>query len=135
MNEQSVMTALALERKRYSALTEVMELTEELSQALQRQDQVSVQMFLRMRQEPVNQLREYQALERKQQAELSEEDAQELKGLLSGDGVGQTSQAQSLARLAGQNRNLLERVLRADRQISVRLGGKKSFYQQRNRRP
>ena len=135
MNEQSVMTALALERKRYSALTEVMELTEELSQALQRQDQVSVQMFLRMRQEPVNQLREYQALERKQQAELSEEDAQELKGLLSGDGVGQTSQAQSLARLAGQNRNLLERVLRADRQISVKLGGKKSFYQQRNRRP
>ena len=135
MNEQSVMTALALERKRYSALTEVMELTEELSQALQRQDQVSVQMFLRMRQEPVNQLREYQALERKQQAELSEEDAQELKGLLSGDGVGQTSQAQSLARLAGQNRNLLERVLRADQQISVKLGGKKSFYQQRNRRP
>lgn len=135
MNEQSVMTALALERKRYSALTEVMELTEELSQALQRQDQVSVQMFLRMRQEPVNQLREYQALERKQQAELSEEDAQELKALLSGDGVGQTSQAQGLARLAGQNRNLLERVLRADRQISVRLGGKKSFYQQRNHRP
>ena len=135
MNEQSVMTALALERKRYSALTEVMELTEELSRALQRQDQVSVQMFLRMRQEPVNQLREYQALERKQQAELSEEDAQELKGLLSGDGVGQTSQAQSLARLAGQNRNLLERVLRADRQISVRLRSKKSFYQQRNRRP
>ena len=67
MNEQSVMTALALERKRYTALTEVMELTEELSQAFQRQDQVSVQMFLRMRQEPVNQLREYQALERKQQ--------------------------------------------------------------------
>lgn len=135
MNEQSVMTALALERKRYTALTEVMELTEELSQALQRQDQVSVQMFLRMRQEPVNQLREYQALERKQQAGLTEEDAQSLKELLSGDGMGQTPQAQSLARLAGQNRDLLERVLRADRQISVRLGGKKSFYHQRDRRP
>lgn len=135
MNEQSVMTALALERKRYTALTEVMELTEELSQALQRQDQVSVQMFLRMRQEPVNQLREYQALERKQQAELPEEDAQILKELLSGDGVGQTPQAQSLVRLAGQNRDLLERVLRADRQISVKLGGKKSFYHQRDRRP
>lgn len=135
MNEQSVMIALALERRRYTALSEVMELTEELSQALQRQDQVSVQMFLRMRQEPVNQLREYQALERKQQAELPEEDARNLKELLSGDGVGQTPQAQSLVRLAGQNRDLLERVLRADRQISVKLGGKKSFYHQRDRRP
>lgn len=48
MDEQVAAAALATERKRYEALSEVMELTEELSEAIQRQDQVSIRMFLGM---------------------------------------------------------------------------------------
>lgn len=131
MNQQSVMEALALERKRHEALTEAQELTDELSQALQRQDQVSVQMFLSMRQTPINRLREFQALRRKQLASLPERELGEMENLLSGAAPGQTSTEQSLSRLAGQNRHLLERVLQEDRRISTRLGGKKSFYAQK----
>lgn len=122
-DEQAIMGALSTERKRYNTLTEVMELTQELSQAIQRQDQVSVQMFLSMRQQPINQLRELQALRRKQCIMQPE-----LEALLSGAQAGQTPLAQSLVKLAEQNRGLLERIRQADRQISMRLGGKKSFY-------
>lgn len=122
-DEQAIMAAVSTERKRYNALTEVMELTQELSQAIQRQDQVSVQMFLSMRQEPINQLWELQALQRKQCIAQPG-----LEALLSGTQAGQTPIAQSLVKLAEQNRSLLERIRQADRQISIRLGGKKSFY-------
>lgn len=130
MNQQSIMEALALERKRHEALTEAQELTGELAEALQRQDQVSVQMFLSMRQEPINRLREFQALRRKQLAALPEGELREMETLLSGKAPGQTAMEQNLGRLAGQNRQLLERVIQADRRINMRLGGKKSFYAQ-----
>ena len=42
MDEKVIAAAVATERKRYTVLTEVMEITEELSDAFQRQDQVSV---------------------------------------------------------------------------------------------
>lgn len=134
MDERTIMAAMAVERKQYTALTEVMELTEELSQALQRQDQVSVQMFLSMRQESINRLREYRSLLERQCAVLSPEEGKTLRQLLSGEG-GDTSQAgKSLERLVGQNRNLLEKILHADIWISKQLGGKKSFYAQRETR-
>ena len=128
MNQQSVLEALGLERKRNEALLEARELTDELAQALQRQDQVSVQMFLSMRQEPINRLREFQALRRKQLAALPEGELGGMKQLLSGSAPGQTAAEQSLVRLAGQNRHLLEQVLQEDRRLSTRLGGRKSYY-------
>ena len=134
MDERTIMAAVAVERKRYTALTETLELTEELAQALQRQDQVSVQMFLSMRQESINRLREYRMLLERQCAILSPEEGQTLRQLLSGKG-GDVSQAgKSLEKLVGQNQNLLEKILRIDTRISKQLGGKKSFYAQREAR-
>ena len=131
MDEKVIAAAVATERKRYTVLTEVMEITEELSDAFQRQDQVSVRLFLSMRQEPINQLREYQAIQRKRCAALPDEESEVLTGEGSGDG---SEQLKALEKLAGQNRNLLERVQEADRQISMKLGGKKSYYTQRKER-
>ena len=61
MNEQTITEAHGACRRIYTALTELLELTNELSEAIQRQDQVSVQLFLSMRQEPLEQLRVYDA--------------------------------------------------------------------------
>ena len=135
MDEKVIAAAVATERKRYTVLTEVMEITEELSDAFQRQDQVSVRLFLSMRQEPINQLREYQAIQRKRCAALPDEESEVLWTVLPGEGSGDGSeQLKALEKLAGQNRNLLERVQEADRQISMKLGGKKSYYTQRKER-
>ena len=132
MDENIIAAALATERKRYTTLTEVMELTKELGDAFQRQDQVSVRLFLSMRQEPINQLREYRAIQRKRCAALPDEEGEVLWKVLTGQGSGDGSeQLQVLEKLIGQNRNLLERVLEADRQVSMKLGGKKSYYARR----
>ena len=128
MDSQVIAAALATERKCYAALTEVMELTQDLSDAVQRQDQVTVQMFLSMRQEPINQLKEYRSLQRKRCASLPEEECAALWKVLTGKGADGTGQLQDLEKVVGQNQSLLERIQQADRQVSVRLGGKKSFY-------
>ena len=130
MDSQVIAAALATERKCYAALTEVMELTQDLSDAVQRQDQVTVQMFLSMRQEPINQLKEYRSLQRKRCASLPEEESAALWKVLTGKGADGTGQLQDLEKVVGQNQSLLERIQQADRQVSVSLGGKKSFYSQ-----
>lgn len=128
MDNNVVAAALATERKCYAALTEIMELTRDLSDAVQRQDQVTVQMFLSMRQEPINQLKEYRSLQRKRCASLPEEESAALWKVLMGKGGDGTDQLQELEKLVGQNQSLLERIQQVDRQVSVKLGGKKSFY-------
>ena len=128
MDSQVIAAALATERKCYAALTEVMELTQDLSDAVERQDQVTVQMFLSMRQEPINQLKEYRSLQRKRCASLPEEESAALWKVLTGKGADGTGQLQDLEKVVGQNQSLLERIQQADRQVSVSLGGKKSFY-------
>ena len=105
-----------------------MELTGELSEAIQRQDQVSIRMFLGMRQEPINQLREYQNMRRQIQRKLSEEDGRVLRALLSSEAEGTTPMTKSLRKAVDQNRHLLDRVLKLDRQLSIKIGGDKSFY-------
>ena len=127
MDSQVIAAALATERKCYAALTEVMELTQDLSDAVQRQDQVTVQMFLSMRQEPINQLKEYRSLQRKRCASLPEEESAALWKVLTGKGADGTGQLQDLEKVVGQNQSLLERIQQGDRQVSGWVGGKKSF--------
>ena len=47
-----------LERKKYNQLSEVMDLSQQMAEALDRNDQVSVRMLLFMRQDPILQLEE-----------------------------------------------------------------------------
>lgn len=84
LTEQQLTSVLATERRIYAALSEVLELTGELSASIQRGDSVSVQLFLQLRQEPINQLREYQTNLVQQCRILPAEDRKELEGLLSG---------------------------------------------------
>ena len=47
-----------LERKKYNQLSEVMDLSRQLGEAMDRNDQVSLRMLISMRQEPILQLEE-----------------------------------------------------------------------------
>ena len=119
---------LATERRIYAALSEVLELTGELSASIQRGDSVSVQLFLQLRQEPINQLREYQTNPAQQCRILPAEDQKELEGLLSGQAPAASPAAQPLQEQLQRNRALWTRVVQADRAASGRLCGKDSFY-------
>lgn len=119
--------AAALERKMYLELTEVQDLTAELSSALDRRDQVSAQMFLGMRQEQINRLQEWKELLRKQCAALPREDGERLRQVLSGQRK-EEGDGRVLSALVNKNRALLDRVIQADRRLNRRLAGGRSFY-------
>ena len=106
LTEQQLTSVLATERRIYAALSEVLELTGELSASIQRGDSVSVQLFLQLRQEPINQLREYQTNLAQQCRILPAEDQKELEGLLSGQAPAASPAAQPLQEQLQRNRAL-----------------------------
>lgn len=128
MNEQTITEAHGACRRIYTALTELLELTNELSEAIQRQDQVSVQLFLSMRQEPLEQLRVYDARLRRLCSLLPQAEGAQLRQVLNGQSGG-TAATQGLEQTVRQNRQLLEQITRIDERINRRMGGKKSFYE------
>lgn len=91
-------------------------------------DQVSVRLFLSMRQEQINQLRDQKELLKKQCGGLPKEEGDLLRQILSGKkpaGV----EGEALSLQVERNRALLERTLQADKALSRRLAGRESFYQ------
>lgn len=130
LNDQDFQSAVAIARKMYASLSETAELTDELSQAVSRQDQVSVRMFLAMRQEEIQRLTGYQAMLHRQCSQMPGEDGTLLSQMLSGQfsGTAPSQAGEELLRQVQRNRSILERVQRADQAVSRRLGGKNSFY-------
>ncbi len=130
MNEQTITEAHGACRTMYTALSELLELTTDLSEAIQRQDQVSVQLFLSMRQEPLERLRICDAHLRRLCSSLPQAESAQLRQVLNGQSGG-TATTQGLERTVLQNRQLLEQITRMDERINRRMGGKKSFYEQK----
>ena len=133
LSQQVVSAAAVVERKIYGLLAETEELTDELARALERQDQVAVRMFLSLRQDQVDQLTEQKALLKQQCRKLPPQEGALLRQFLNGEGTPASPQEEALARQVEKNRTLLERILRADRVISRRLGGAGSFYVNREK--
>lgn len=128
LSQQVLSAATAVEKQMYLALTEVEDLTQELAQAIDRQDQVSVRMFLALRQEQIDRLTAQKALLRRQCSQLPEKDAALLHDILFGTSTSPCPGAEDLLRQVERNRTLLERVRRADQRSSRRLCGNNSFY-------
>lgn len=128
MNEQAIAAILSIERKMYAALTEVMELTGELANAIERQDQVSVEMFLSMRQEPINALMECRELLRRHCKALPPNEEELMYRFLFEEAYAEFPQAQPLEKIARQNRTLWERIMQIDRRLNLRIGRDQSFY-------
>lgn len=127
MTENAWMDLTVLERKKYNYLGEVLDLTEQMAQTLDRNDQVSVRMLLAMRQDPILHLEEVSRTGKVRQESLSSEDQERVASLLAG-AEPRGSEERMFLEQAGKTRRLLERVVELDRRISLRLAGDHSFY-------
>ena len=127
LDSRAIAAAMAVLRRSYMALSELQELTGELSQAVSRQDQVAVRMFMGMRQEQISQLTEDRAVLKRQCGQLPPDQGEQLRALLSARAC-PVPEGVALFRQAEKNRALRERVIQADAVISRRMGGEKSFY-------
>ena len=128
MDEAELQTAMQAQRAISGELTEILELTEQLKEAFSRQDQVSVELFLNLRQKSIDRVQACREELTQLLRSLPQPRQTLLRHLLSGE-VSQMPEAKPLTHLVHQNQRLLERVRQADRTLSLRAGGAQSFYQ------
>ena len=117
--------------KEYFKLLEVVRLTQELTEAVNRRDEVSVRMLLEMRQEILLELQERDRDLRENLLKMPEDEAIRLGALLNGNSPTDVDE-KALSEQLTKNQQLLAQITAMDKRISTRLGGKRSFYNSLN---
>ena len=84
MTGAQLLDAQVQEKRRYALLSELFDLTKQLAEAVDRSDEVTIQMLLSMREGPLAQMRQVEENLTRQRSSLSEEDGRRLEELLSG---------------------------------------------------
>ena len=110
-------------RKRYTKLSEVYDLTVQMGEALDRNDQTSFTMLLAMRQEPVLTLQEIEKNIRRIDKDNAPEQRQRWDALQKG-APPQDAREEMVKKQMEQNRRLIDRLLPLDQRISCVLKAK-----------
>jgi len=127
MEAPALLDALVQLKKIYTALNEALDLTRQLAEAVDRDDQVTIHMLVSMRQEPTDKLaRAQQALDQ-QKAALPAADAERLSALLNGAAEPEPEEA-ALANQAALNQRTLKQLVDLDRVVNRKLTREKSVY-------
>ena len=127
MTKDDWLELTVLEKKKYNYLVELQDLTGQLAENLDRNDQVSVRMLVAMRQDPVRLLAEVDNSGKIRLAALSEEDRRRAGELLK-EGQPRDDGERVFLEQAQKTRRLLEQVVAMDRRVSMKMAGENSFY-------
>lgn len=128
MEASTLLDAHVQAKRIYNLLNEVMDVSRQMAEAMDRDDQVAIQMLVSMREEPVHRLRQARRALKEQRDALEPEEALRLTQLLNGEEA-ETEAEAPLAAQIGANRRLLEQVLELDRVLNRKLTREKSIYQ------
>lgn len=132
MDEKAVMDALVQMKRTGNLLNELWDLTQQLGESIDRNDQVSIQMLIAMREEPLGKLQAAdQALREQLEALADREEARRLAGMLNGGPPADPAQRtqQMLCDQVASNKRRLAQIMERDRMLNQRLGREKSAYQ------
>ena len=113
----------------YTALNEALDVTRQLAEAADRDDEVAARMLVSMRQEPTDRLAAaHQALDQQQQA-LPGADAARLAALLKGAEAETEAEAQApLVNQVSANKRVLKQLVDLDRIVNRKLARGASIY-------
>ncbi len=114
------MNALVQVKKIGNTCNEVLDLSQQLADALDRSDEVSVNMLVSMRQEPIDKMVTADGALRQQLDALGEEDSKRLAYLLNG-GEGETQEELALAAQVASNSRLLAKVTELDKVLNRKI--------------
>ena len=78
MTASQLLDAQVQEKRRYALLSELFDLTKQLAEAVDRDDEIATRMLLSMREEPLEKMRQVEENLARQRASLSEEDGRRL---------------------------------------------------------
>ena len=127
MEASALLDAHVQLKRTYAALNEALDLTRQLADAVDRNDQVAVQMLVSMRQEPTDKLARAQQALGQQKAALSETDRARLDALLKG-AAAETAEESPLANQVGLNQRVLKQLVDLDQIVNRTLTREKSIY-------
>ena len=127
MEASTLLDAHVQAKRIYNLLNEVMDVSRQMAEAMDRDDQVAIQMLVSMREEPVHRLRQARRALKEQRDALEPEEALRLTQLLNG-AEAKTEAEAPLAAQIGANRRLLEQVLELDRVLNRKLTREESIY-------
>ena len=125
MEASTLLDAHVQAKRIYSLLNEVMDISRQMAEAVDRDDQVAIQMLVSM--EPVHKLRQARRALKEQRDALEPESALRLSQLLNGEGA-ETEAEAPLAAQIGANRRLLEQLLELDRVLNRKVTREESIY-------
>ena len=127
METPALMDAHVQLKRIYTALNEALDLTRQLADAVDRDDQISAQMLISMRQEPTDKLAMAQQALEQQRRSLPAGDAARLSALLKG-AAAETEAEAPLAAQVGVNQRVLKQLVELDRVVNRKLAREKSIY-------
>lgn len=125
MTEKAVMDALVQMKRTGNLLNELEDVTRQLGEAIDRNDQVSMQMLVAMREDPLEKLQAADVAVRDQLEALHDGDeATALAGMLNGGPPLQPGERtqQMLCEQVAANRRRLKQIMDLDKALSQRLG-------------
>ena len=119
------MNALVQVNRMGNLLDEVMDCTQQLAEAIDRNDQVSVNLVIGMRADPINKLQlADQALREQRDSIADPEEREHLVSLLNG-GRPQDTFEEMLAERLAANKRILERICALDKVLNQKISGSK----------
>lgn len=128
MEAPALMDAHVQLKRIYTSLNEALDLTRQLADAADRDDQVAARMLVSMRQEPTDKLAGAQQALTQQRQSLPEADAARLSAILDGAEAETEAEAPLVAQV-GSNRRVLKQLVELDRVVNRKLARGKSIYQ------
>ena len=133
MTEKAVMDALVQMKRTGNLLNETEDLTQQMNEAMDRNDQVSLEMLIAMREEPLGKLQAADQAIRDQPELLADKlEAAQLASMLNGGPPADLNvrvQQQLCEQVASNNRRL-KQIIELDQQLNQRLGRENSSYWQ-----
>lgn len=134
MAEQELLTELLKQvQRRYQAVNEVFRVTQEMADALSRDDRMAAQMLLEMRQEELDHLSESEEKIFMLLECVDFQERSEILSLMKGERKPSgeaTFEEKKIGEIGENIRRNLEKIVALDRTLSVKLAGKDSFYKQ-----
>ncbi len=127
MEQRDLDVLLTWKKQQFIKFNEILSATQQLAQSLERNDPVSVNMWIAMREEPIQQAQELQTRIGDYLLKMPREDAIRANELLGGAEAGHDRET-ALREQAAQNRRLLDRIVQLDKFVSNRVAGSRSFY-------
>lgn len=128
MGGDALKTLYEQKRTQMLRLREVSELTRQIAEAVDRRDELAIDMLLGEREAPLRAAYETETKIREELERLPESEAIRLDALLRGADA-ETEEEAELTNRVTQYRRLVGTIIEADKRLSLRLGGKSSFYE------